>query len=125
MPIAIVDLDKLPVLDQVLPAPCRSPPLFLFPACSPAFEQVRLMSNTGILVGMHGAGFVNALFLPRGAVTVELFAGRYYSSVYGRYAAPGGVSAYSYHEPGVSSVTSSPQDQAAELAVLSFFFSSD
>lgn len=94
MPIAIVDLDKLPVLDQV-----------------------RLMSNTGILVGMHGAGFVNALFLPRGAVTVEMFAGRYYSSVYGRYAAPGGVSAYSYHEPGVSSVTSSPQDQAAELAV--------
>jgi len=80
------------------------------------------MSNTGILVGMHGAGFVNALFLPRGAVTVELFAGRYYSSVYGRYAAPGGVSAYSYHEPEVSSVTSSPQDQAAELAVLFFFF---
>lgn len=83
-----------------------------------AFEQVRVMSNTGILVGMHGAGFVNALFLPRGAVTVELFAGRYYSSEYGRYAAPGGVSAYSYHEPEVSSITSSPQDQASELAVL-------
>ena len=78
---------------------------------------MRLLSNTGILVGMHGSSFVNAVFLPRGAVTVELFAGRYYSSANGLYAASGGGSTFSYHEPHLEHLTSSPQDKASELEV--------
>ncbi|XP_043822871.1 protein O-linked-mannose beta-1,4-N-acetylglucosaminyltransferase 2 [Dromiciops gliroides] len=36
-------------------------------------DVVRLVSNASMLVSMHGAQLVTALFLPRGAVVVELF----------------------------------------------------
>lgn len=36
-------------------------------------QQVRLMRSTSILVGMHGAGMTNLLFLPRNAAVIELF----------------------------------------------------
>jgi glycoprotein 2-beta-D-xylosyltransferase len=36
-------------------------------------EQVTLASNTDVLVGMHGAGLVHALFLPPWAGIVELY----------------------------------------------------
>uniref|UniRef100_A0A7S2D0J4 Uncharacterized protein n=1 Tax=Haptolina brevifila TaxID=156173 RepID=A0A7S2D0J4_9EUKA len=35
-------------------------------------EQTRLMSRTGLLAGLEGAGFVNKLFTPRGGTTVIL-----------------------------------------------------
>ncbi|KAM8980935.1 LOW QUALITY PROTEIN: protein O-linked-mannose beta-1,4-N-acetylglucosaminyltransferase 2 [Sarcophilus harrisii] len=36
-------------------------------------DVVRLVSNASMLVSMHGAQLITALFLPRGAVVVELF----------------------------------------------------
>ena len=35
-------------------------------------EQVRLMRNTSILIGVHGAGLTNLLYLPTQALVVEL-----------------------------------------------------
>jgi hypothetical protein len=36
-------------------------------------EQTDLLARTTILVGIHGSGMTNLLFLPHGAVVVELF----------------------------------------------------
>lgn len=36
-------------------------------------EQVRLMSETGVLVAAHGAALLNAMFLPQHSVVVEIF----------------------------------------------------
>jgi glycoprotein 2-beta-D-xylosyltransferase len=36
-------------------------------------DQLRLVSATDVLVGMHGAGLTHTLFLPSGAALVELF----------------------------------------------------
>lgn len=36
-------------------------------------DQVTIMSQTGILIGPHGAGLANSIFLPAHAVVVELF----------------------------------------------------
>jgi hypothetical protein len=36
-------------------------------------EQVALMSRTGILIAPHGAALANSMFLPHGAVVIELF----------------------------------------------------
>jgi hypothetical protein len=40
-------------------------------------EQVRLMQETAVLVGPHGAGLANMLFLHRGAVVVEIASADY------------------------------------------------
>lgn len=35
-------------------------------------EQVRLMNNTQMLLGAHGAGLTNMLFMPRGSTVIEI-----------------------------------------------------
>ena len=35
-------------------------------------EQVRLMRNTSVLIGVHGAGLTNLLYLPTQALVVEI-----------------------------------------------------
>lgn len=41
-------------------------------------EQVRLMQSTGIVVGVHGANLMNAIFIPPLGSILEVFP-RYYS----------------------------------------------
>lgn len=42
-------------------------------ATIPLREQIRIIRNTNILVGIHGAGLFHMMFLPKEAVVVELF----------------------------------------------------
>ncbi|VDQ08763.1 unnamed protein product [Trichobilharzia regenti] len=44
-------------------------------AQSPMSEQIKLVMNTDILIGMHGAAFTPSLFLPSTSCFVELFPG--------------------------------------------------
>jgi hypothetical protein len=66
MQVVLVDLDKLSVPEQVRVSELHTPKQvhLLSHVCEPL--QVRLMANTGVLVGVHGPGLVNSLFLPRG-----------------------------------------------------------
>ena len=45
-------------------------------------EQVRIFSETGILVATHGAGEANNIFLPSGAAVIELFPWKFHKSTY-------------------------------------------
>ena len=36
-------------------------------------DQLLLLANTSVLIGVHGSGLVNVLFLPKGASAVEIF----------------------------------------------------
>ena len=49
--------------------------------------QARLMARTGVLIGVHGAGLTNMLFLPVGAAVVELLPARCAYPLYERAAA--------------------------------------
>lgn len=44
-----------------------------FTHSTPFLEQVEMMANTDILIGMHGAGLTHALFLPDWAAVFELY----------------------------------------------------
>ena len=39
----------------------------------PLLETMQLMNSTDVLLGMHGAGWTNALFLKPGAAAIQLF----------------------------------------------------
>ena len=39
----------------------------------PFRDQLVLLQNTSVLVGMHGSGLTNVIFLPEGASSLELF----------------------------------------------------
>ena len=45
-------------------------------------DQVRLMSNTGILVAVHGAGLTNSIFLPSGSSVIEIFPWKFVKHTY-------------------------------------------
>ena len=47
-------------------------------------EQVQLMENTDILVGVHGAGLTQALFLPPNSYIIELAATSFQNRVHFR-----------------------------------------
>ena len=49
-------------------------------------EQIRLMQNTRILIGPHGAGHTNAVFMPEKCVIYELFPKGFLDIVYRRLA---------------------------------------
>ena len=54
-------------------------------------EQVALMSETSVLLGMHGAGMTNMLFLPPGATVIEMLNADYGDPCYFRLASCLGV----------------------------------
>jgi hypothetical protein len=45
-------------------------------------EQVAVMAGTGILVATHGAALSNLIFLPAGAVVIEIFPWRFHKPTY-------------------------------------------
>ena len=47
-------------------------------------EQVSLFSQARIVIGVHGAGFANLTFAPRGTVVFELFSEQYQPNMYER-----------------------------------------
>lgn len=47
-------------------------------------EQVKLMSQTRILVAAHGAGLTNAMFLPQGCGVIEVFPHAFFWTGYSR-----------------------------------------
>ena len=51
----------------------------------PFERQVALMSRTSVLIGIHGAGLVNAMFLPPGAAVIELLPHRKFESFFFRW----------------------------------------
>lgn len=51
----------------------------------PFERQVELMSRTSVLIGIHGAGLVNAMFLPPGAAVIELMPHREFESFFFRW----------------------------------------
>lgn len=54
-------------------------------------EQVKLFAGTGVLVAVHGAGLMNQVFLPPGAVTIEVFPHHVKHMLYERIAFMAGV----------------------------------
>lgn len=46
-------------------------------------QQVEAMANTGVLLGIHGAGLANAMFMPAHSVLVEVRRGRWGLAVCG------------------------------------------
>jgi hypothetical protein len=45
-------------------------------------EQINLMRNTAILLGPHGAGVTNMIFLPKGSAILELYPKGFYCRVF-------------------------------------------
>lgn len=45
-------------------------------------DQIRIMRNTSILVGMHGAGIMNAMWLRDNSEVIEMFPFKYYKPTY-------------------------------------------
>lgn len=61
------------------------------------YEQIRLMQETRFLIGMHGAGLTNILFMPSGSRVMELrFPGDHQNNCYYSLASAGKVEYY-YH----------------------------
>lgn len=60
-------------------------------------NKVKLMHKTVVLIAMHGAELANVLFLPKGAVVIEIFPDLYYRSMYSRYCTGSGVTLLRYH----------------------------
>lgn len=60
-------------------------------------EQIELVQDTGVAIGLHGANLVNTMFMPAGAAMFEIFPWRYVRFYYAAGANSG--LRYSYHEP--------------------------
>lgn len=67
-----------------------------FTKMMPMGEQVAKLRNIGVATGIHGANFVNAMFMPPGGALVEMFPYRYVRAYYLNGANAG--LRYSYHE---------------------------
>eukprot|EP01080_Neovahlkampfia_damariscottae_P007551 gene7551-11874_t len=46
----------------------------------PLYEQIRLIRNTDVYIGMHGAGMTHLIFLPDEAVVIEMFPNGWHQS---------------------------------------------
>jgi len=49
--------------------------------------QAALMANTGLLIGLHGAGMENIIFMPRRSAVIEVFPYGIYCPLYTKIAA--------------------------------------
>jgi len=62
-------------------------------------DQLLLMKNTSVLVGMHGSGLTNVIFLPAGASSVELFPYKFQRTSYQDLSKMAGVSYTFWQNP--------------------------
>lgn len=60
-------------------------------------EQVGIMRNTGLLMGIHGAGLTNLIYLPKTAGVLELFPFKTHSFRQNSYSIPAKVFGLQYH----------------------------
>lgn len=62
-------------------------------------EQVNLFSNADVVIGTHGAGLTNILFMKPGGVLVEIVADKFYNNCYQRLAQLKGIHYFCYIVP--------------------------
>ena len=53
--------------------PSRAPPQAAFTHRTPFLDQIRLVSGSDVLVGLHGAGLTHLLMLPDWGAVLELY----------------------------------------------------
>jgi capsular polysaccharide biosynthesis protein len=54
--------------------------------------QVKLYNDAGVLIGVHGAGFINCMFMRQGSAVIEVFPYHVKHTLYMREAQVGGRS---------------------------------
>jgi len=52
----------------------------------PVKEQARILSRTGLLITMHGAGLTNMIFMHKRTAVMEIFPHKIYCPIYGKMA---------------------------------------
>ena len=62
-------------------------------------DQVRAFAGVGVLIAVHGAALMNTMFMPHGAVVIEIFPPFYRPSMYGELARVSGLTYYGVTTP--------------------------
>ena len=81
-------------------------------------EQVRLMRETDVLLGVHGAGMTNLIFLPDTSRTIEIHNKEYGDPCYLRLASCLGLAIYICPCTGVDAKLRNQSDVVVDMAVL-------